>query len=352
MSEHMIFQNCSTWQKDTIRSHWSQKLAHLERLLQHFPEDQRELRLNVRRRPDRFDVRAVLLLPTGTLVAASSAHMDNDAIDAVVSKLTQELRKHRGLIRHDDSWRRKRHRNDTIRHAAVLLESNIREPDRETFFEMLRPLMDRLSGHVHHELIIARMQGRLQRRQVTIEDIRDDVILRAWAQFRTKDPTEPMEVWLMRLAHEVLDEQVPEVPAAVSLDDEIDETDSDHAAPTDEITDSELLLEEPVAVTLDHVLPDQRGGEPWQELDLQEQMQWVLMQLSSLPHVQRRAFTLHLLDGWDPDEIAMVQGRAPAEVREDIKTVQELLRSRFDGEVEADTARASSAKRAHASQTT
>jgi RNA polymerase sigma factor (sigma-70 family) len=330
MSEHMVFQNCSSWQKDLIRSHWSRKLAHIDRLLQHFPEDQRELRLNVRRRPDRFDVRAVLLLPTGTLVAASSAQMDNDAIDAVVDKLATELRKHRSLIRHDDSYRRKRHRYETIRHAAVLLESGIREPDRETFFEMLRPLMDRLSGHVHRELILAQRQGHLQRRQVTVEDVCDDVILRAWAQLKEKDPTEPMEVWLIRLVHEVLDKQVAGAPEAVSIDDEIDETDLNHAVETDEVTDSELLLEEPVAVTLNNVLPDWHDGEPWQELDLQEQMQWVLTQLVALPRVQRRAFMLHLLDGWDPDEIAMIQGRSPSEVREDIKAVQQLLRSRLD----------------------
>ena len=139
MSEHMVFQNCSPWQKGTIRSYWSQKLTRIERLLQHFPEDQRELRLTIKHNHDRFHVRAVLLLPTGTLVAESSSQMDNDAIDAVVDKLTMELRRHRKYIRHDDSYRRKHHRRETFRHAAVLLESNLGKPDRETFFEMLRP---------------------------------------------------------------------------------------------------------------------------------------------------------------------------------------------------------------------
>jgi hypothetical protein len=96
----------------------------------------------------------------------------------VVDKLTMELRKHKGLIRHDDSYRRKRHRNEAFRHPAVLLESSIREPDKETFFEMLGPLMDRLNGHIHHELTVAQMQGRLQRRQVTVDDVRDEAILR------------------------------------------------------------------------------------------------------------------------------------------------------------------------------
>lgn len=329
MSEHMIFHNCSTWQKNTIRSHWSEKLSRIGRLLQHYPEDQRELRLTVRRNGDRFDVRAILLLPTGTLVAEGSSQMDYDAIDAVVDKLAMRVRKHKGLVRHDDSYRRKRHRNETFRHAAVLLESNIRELDKETFFEMLRPLMDRLNGHIHHELIVAQMQGRVKRRQVTVDDVRDEAILRAWTHLRQKDPTEPLEVWLVRFVHEVLDEQTPD-RSIVSIDGEIDEADSGG------ITDNEALWEEPPTMTVEDVLPDRRAVEPWQDVDIQDQMQWVLTQLTTLPHVQRRAFTLHLLDGWDPDEIAMIQGRAASEVRADIQAIQQLLRSRLDDERQAE----------------
>ncbi len=328
MSEHMIFQNCSPWQKDTIRSYWSQKLTRIERLLQHFPEDQRELRLNIRHNHDRFHVRAVLLLPTGTLVAESSSQMDNDAVDAVVDKLTMELRKHREYIRHDGSFRRKHHRRETIRRAAVLLETNLGKPDRETFFEMLRPEMDRLSRHAHHELIVAQMQGQIQRREMTVEDIRDEVILRAWTQLEEKDSAEPMDVWLTRLLHEVLDEQIsPE--RVVSIDSEIEETESPPEAETAEIKDIESLWEEPPTVSLNDVLENREAEEPWREVELQDQMQWVLKQLSTLPAVQRRAFTLHLMDGWDPDEIAMAQGRSAAEVRADIRAVQQLLRDRF-----------------------
>ena len=350
MSEHMIFQNCSAWQKDTIRSYWSEKLSRLERLLQHFPEDQRELRLNVRRNHDRFDVRAVLLLPTGTLVAESSSQMDNDAIDAVVDKLAGELRKHTDLIRRDDSYRRKRHRYETFRHAAVLLETDIGKPDRQTFFEMLRPLMDRLSSHIHHELIVAQMQGQLERRQVAIEDVRDEVILRAWTQLDQRDATEPLEVWLTRILQEVLDEQIPDKPA-VSIDRAVDQPDSDYAAQSDGVTDNQFLLEEPEATTLKDMLTDNHTGEPWQELDIQDQMRWVLAQLSDLTRVKRRAFTLHLLDGWDPDEIAMIQGRSAAEVRADIRAVQQLLRSRLDGEIEPEPADANSDNRIKAGPT-
>jgi ribosome-associated translation inhibitor RaiA len=126
MSEHMIFQNCTSWQKDMIRSCWTRKLPRIDKLLHHFPEDQRELRLTVRRMPDRFDAHAVLLLPTGTLVAQGSSAMDCGAIDAVIDKLFQEVRRHKDVIRRDDSYRRKYRQRAMFRHAAVLSEPDIR----------------------------------------------------------------------------------------------------------------------------------------------------------------------------------------------------------------------------------
>ena len=72
MSDHMVFQDCPDWQKEAIRSYWLQKTPRIEKLLTRFPEDQRELRLTVTHKPKRYDVHAVLLLPTGSLAAEAS----------------------------------------------------------------------------------------------------------------------------------------------------------------------------------------------------------------------------------------------------------------------------------------
>jgi len=63
-------------------------------------------------------------------------------------------------------------------------------------------------------------------------------------------------------------------------------------------------------------------------------MKWVLAQLGEVPASRRRAFTLHLLEGWEPDEIAMVQSRSPGEVHDDIEAVRQMLRSRLGSESE------------------
>src|SRR4030042_169070 len=98
MSEHMIFQNCPPWQKDSIRSYWERKLPRIDRLLQHFPENQRELRVTVRHNATGFEARLVLRLPTGTLVAQESSKTDYSAMDLAVDRLTEEIRRHKGRI--------------------------------------------------------------------------------------------------------------------------------------------------------------------------------------------------------------------------------------------------------------
>ena len=87
-------------------------------------------------------------------------------------------------------------------------------------------------------------------------------------------------------------------------------------------------------MTLEDILPSHEADEPWQQLEAIDQMKWVLAQLGAVSATQRRAFTLHLLDGWEPDEIAMVQGRSVEEVRGDIEAVRQMLRNRLGSESE------------------
>jgi DNA-directed RNA polymerase specialized sigma24 family protein/ribosome-associated translation inhibitor RaiA len=309
-------------------------VSRIERLLTRFPEDQRELRLTVTHKPKRYDLHVVLLLPTGSLAADASSATDREAIDAVVDKLAAELRRHKELIRHEHLYRRKQHRQELSRRAAAQLQPETRPLDREAFFNLLNPLMDRLRDHAQHELLVAELQGRIGREEVTVTDLLDEVIVRAWAQLAHRDETEPVEVWLTRLLHEVLDQQIADTQAVHSIYERVDAGNSDAQAAAARASEDGPVWEEPSTVMLEDVLPSHEVGEPWQQLEAIDQMKWVLAQLGTVSAAQRRAFTLHLLDGWEPDEIAMVQGRSVEEVRGDIEAVRQILRDRLGGELE------------------
>jgi RNA polymerase sigma factor (sigma-70 family) len=82
-------------------------------------------------------------------------------------------------------------------------------------------------------------------------------------------------------------------------------------------------------LTRDETLPDEHTVEPWKELADDEMRRRVFDELKKLPRDQRRAFTLHALDGWTIKEIAEAQHRSPDEVRADIEAVRTTLRQRL-----------------------
>lgn len=339
MSDHMVFQGCATWQKEAIKSYWQQKMPRIERLLTRFPEDQRELRVTATHKPKRFDLHVVLLLPTGSLVAEASSPCDRDAVDAVASKLVAEVRRHKEVIRREHLYHKKRRREELSRHAEMLLRPQVEKLDQDAFFRLLQPLMARLRDHAQQELTVAQLQERIGREQVTVTDLLDETILRAWTQLDDWDRVVPLDVWLTRLLHGVLDEQAADAQAVLSLDAEVDGLDPGREAAAGRALDDEPAWEEPQTVTLDDVLPSHEAGEPWQQLAAVDQMRWVLAQLSELSPVRRRAFTMRLLDGWEPEEIAMIQGRSIEEVHRDIEAVQEMLRARLDSEAQVHSRR-------------
>ena len=86
------------------------------------------------------------------------------------------------------------------------------------------------------------------------------------------------------------------------------------------VTENEPAWEEELTVSVDDLFPSEDALEPWQWLEAEELMRWLLSWLSTQPALQRRAFVLNVLEGLSEEEIAMLQGRHVQQVREDIKT--------------------------------
>jgi ribosomal subunit interface protein len=104
MADHVVFHDCPVNVKDAIQLYWEKKQKRLEKLLIHFPDDQRNVCLSVRRHPDRFEAHAVIRLPTGSLVAQADSHSRDyqEALDLVAARLAEEIRRHKQFLRRDE----------------------------------------------------------------------------------------------------------------------------------------------------------------------------------------------------------------------------------------------------------
>lgn len=334
MAEQIVIPEGSTELKERVRDYWSRKLLRIKRLLRPIPEDQQVLRLSIRPSKNGWDLRAILTLPTGTLVAEEQTfHRDEwpAAMDRVTDKLSMEIRRHKEKLRHDDVYRRKRRREDEFHRVRSFLESDVRKGDRASFMELIRPLLGHVADQAHHELLVAQLEGAIRPRELSVSDLVDEVAVRAWENYDQRPARLSLDQWLLHLLHEVLDEYYQKNSGTDhSVEESIPADDPRYQSDLGWLAENEPYLQNFLTpLTLYQTLPDHEVPEPWQELAAREQMQWLVNQLRRFPHPARRAFVLHVVEGWEPSEIALLQNRSVDQVREDIERVRESLRQRL-----------------------
>ncbi|HJT31783.1 MAG TPA: hypothetical protein VJ783_06995, partial [Pirellulales bacterium] len=136
MQLRWTFHDCDDVIKRDTEAYWSKKAPRLERLFATFPEGLRDLSASVYRHRSRgsFEGRAVLQLPSHTLVVSASEAQPRAVIDRLVDLLATEVKRHRARLRHDWVYRRKNRRRDELTAAGPLLAQDRRERRREAFF--------------------------------------------------------------------------------------------------------------------------------------------------------------------------------------------------------------------------
>jgi RNA polymerase sigma factor (sigma-70 family) len=326
MQTHWVFNDCDERLKEPIRGYWDKKQPRLEKLLQHFPPDLQFLGLTLYRHahPPSFEVRAALHLPTGTLVAEETAKDFPQALDRVADVLAREIKRHVERLRRDDLYRRKGRQRECLAAAGPFLERDAASGRRAAFFDLLRPQLGSLHDYARRELHILELEGVLPKGECVPADLVDEVLLMAWQRFANRPRHKPLDLWLIDLLHEYL-ERWRQQPAALSLVGQ----DRDQGSPVEEQEWWASLLGDTAQVGLEELLPGSEGTEAWERLEAEEQRARLSTLMAALPKRQRQALVLHILEGLDPAEIAMVQDRPEKAVLADLEAARQALRTRM-----------------------
>jgi DNA-directed RNA polymerase specialized sigma24 family protein/ribosome-associated translation inhibitor RaiA len=364
MAENLLIEECPAEVSEDVKAYWQKKLPRIERLLQPIPEDLRQLRFHFECDKSRYEAWAILSLPSGTLVAHSDPayHDVHEAVDQVADRLAMEIRREKEYVRRDYVYRRRIRRRRDFMALLPRLALLRRKEDQKGFVELLRPHLRQMKDHARRELIIAQLEGNVHPGEMTVQDLLDETVIRAWDEWHQRPRDEPLDRWLVGLLHDVLDEKGLKTPGGgadrkskasteatnepVSIYERVRADD-----PRFDAEDGDLIEANPAwpfaaenewaaennpywpflnPLTRDETLPDEQSAEPWQELANDEIRRVILDELKRFPRKQRRAFTLHVLDGWTIDEIASSQGRSTDEVNADIEAMRSALRQRLE----------------------
>lgn len=328
---HWTFRNCDA-KKEEARTYLNSKVRRvIRRLARLGAEDARlELTLYFHSGRDSFELRAVLRLPAGTLVASEEQRDLRYVIDEVVDELTRQLRKHKARMRREHVTRRRREREQELATATPYLQQDVEQDRKEDFFDLLSPLLDSVREHAEYELDILEVEEVIPAGELTVDELVDEVILLAYDRFRLRPPESLMEVWLMELLQERLRELTPlEPPLSLANPSEV-ELDPDDDEDVLDFEDVKYWMSHAVGsnefIGIEELVADEDEAKTLRTIEQEEEQRQLKQLLNKLPKCQRQAIMLHEASGFDMPEVARMLQVSESDIQQFIEKATRTLR--------------------------
>jgi DNA-directed RNA polymerase specialized sigma24 family protein len=277
------------------------------------------------------DKRCVIEARLSGLQPITVSHLGSSldqALNGAAGKLQKTLK--RTLRRKDSITKRRIRERAELTAAGALLQQNQETGKEEHFMKVLRPLLGQIGQHVRRELRIMEASGTLYPGQLVSGQLLDDVLARAWLQFADRPELLPLDLWLTKIADEVIEEQVrPGTQKPVSLATQAAQTPTTSSPQVGEQEWWVWLLGEDDGAPEDAAVEDRQSRWAEEFLEAEELMDRIHALLGELPTLQRRAFVLNVLEAFALFEIAMLQDRPEDQVQADIEAARKYLRERL-----------------------
>ncbi len=324
-----------------LRKKLTGKIAKLEKHLSHFPPGTVHLQIVLERYTKKLLYTAALTLriPSNILRSEKSARDVLKAIDDAVKALLRELESLKAQLRREPDWKR-RDKREQLRELKSLASPSQLGPKgagpqelREGVREILEQHYNRLVRHARRHLRHDELAGDIPRGLLDARDIVDEVARQAAAENGQKRGKMNPLVWLYRLIHNELRrqrrtlkqksvEQVPLHESRELADDAEAAAGYDAEHPLD-IIYGEL---EPPVVEAKDLIADPNTATPEQVVETKDLLEHLQGIVRKWARPERDVFELYFVEGFEPEEIAMIAGLTVQQVQENITSTQRRLR--------------------------
>ena len=298
-------------------------LSKLERHLEHFPSDAVHLQVMLEKHPRKpqFTAGLVLRVPSNILRSAQDASDPVSALSGAVKTLLRQLASLKSELRREVLWKRKSRRAELratkpLRFAAAPLASgtgpqNLGDVIGALLEQNYARLLRYVRRHLWHEVRLDRVpSGAIDARSVV-----DEVAREALAAPEKKPAELGFLLWFYMLARQELARRCKAVRTQAQETVPLEEPrvlpeDAEAAAgyePEQPLDIVEQVLEPPIVETKD-LLADPRTAPPDEVVAQKDLLEQVQNTANDWPKPEREAFELYFVEGFEPDEIAMVLG--------------------------------------------
>jgi RNA polymerase sigma factor (sigma-70 family) len=314
-----------------LEKEFNQQIEKLAKRLQVFRPELVHLHGNIEENSARQGpiVSLNLRLPSGQMAVTEGGPTATSAIKTAFEQLVEQVTKHKDMLRSAHKWPRRRRVGRTRPQPQVPFEQTLAAVQPPTISDQdistyINANIGGLCRFVERELRYRENIGLLRRDQLSPEEVVDEAVANALGNGGDKPERIALEAWLYRLAMRAIGdlasrsrEEVPSVPL-------------DHAYRQTDVHDADELqmqFHQPdEAVANSDLIADDRTSTPEAFAYNDEMISLVEASLLGAKGEHREAFLLYAVEGFTPEEIAVISDRPVEQVRVSIASAREYLR--------------------------
>ncbi|MFZ0688020.1 MAG: sigma factor-like helix-turn-helix DNA-binding protein [Terriglobales bacterium] len=270
-----------------------------------------------------------LRLPSGQLAAQKKAPNATAAVKAAFDELTQQIGRHKELLRSSHKWRRWRAGAPESPEPGVPFEQTLAAVMPPTISaddigSYVNANLGRLERFVDRELYFRRSAEEIPEDGLSTSEVVNEVIARALGDHDRPEKL-TIEPWLYHLALQAMNEmteRLEELESSVHIED------SRRRQNVEASDEAGLQFHQPdEGWTRESSIADRRVSTPEQAAYSDEMIALVQAALRGVDRTDREAFLLYGIEGFSLNEIAAITGRHAEAVRESVQRARDCVRS-------------------------
>ena len=266
-----------------------------------------------------------LRLPSGQMAAQSSAPSASAAVKAAFDEITEQVKKHKQLLRNQHKWPRRRGPKravvETVPFEQTVAAVKPETISREDISQYINVNFPRLKRSIQRELEYREDQGQLEPGRIAVEDVVNEAIANALSDQQEKPERMKLEPWMHRLAMEAI--------ASLSVNGEEGHIPLERSRGQMNVHASDearLQFHQPdEKLSEENVIADPAANNPEELAARRELIGLVSAALRDAGRGEREAFIFYTIEGFTLDEIADISSHSVEEVRTAIGKAREHL---------------------------
>ncbi|MBF0571708.1 MAG: sigma-70 family RNA polymerase sigma factor [Candidatus Omnitrophica bacterium] len=209
------------------------------------------------------------------------------------------------------------------------LDQAVDNKQRETFIFLLKPHLDSLRKIASREIYNLEIKENIRLGAVSIEDLINETILKAWRDYRKKAKAINLDQWLVQILFQIIKQAVEKERKFLGLSDAMKPVPMDDVGVEPDFDSDQWWwsqIEPADDILWEDLLPGEESPESFRQLTQQEENKILMDALSLLPEEDRQIFSLFALDGYDLSEISKITNQPLKKIKDIIEKSKDKIR--------------------------